>query len=176
MVEQPKLDRIEGLAFLGGKQAELFSTLRHVLLQPHPVIVKPVADASGFKVQLLAEEVHSSCTRVGLQGEGNIKCFLLLITEEDALLLGRSWAVHLIGVHVGGVSRGGSVRARVHTPFSLAQVVVLPLSLEGLQLLDVVGIVEPQLHPDERLAALDAEHVPRLWLREQFAHGALRQS
>lgn len=51
-----------------------------------------------------------------------------------------------------------------------------PLRLDGLQLLDVAGVVEPQLHADERFAALDAQHVPRLRLRQQFAHGALRQT
>ena len=44
------------------------------------------------------------------------------------------------------------------------------------QLVHVVGVVEPQLHADEGLAALQAELVPGLGPGEEVRHGALRQA
>ena len=147
-----------------------------MLLEPHPVIVEPVADAPRLKVQLLTEEIHGCGAGVRLQGEGDVQRFLLLVTKENPLLFGGSGAVDLVGVHVGGVGRGGPVRARVHASFSLRQVIVFSLVLQGLQFLNVVRVVQPELHPDEGFTALDAEHVPRLRLGQELADGSLRQA
>ena len=35
-------------------------------------------------------------------------------------------------------------------------------------------VVQEELHPDERLAALLCQHVPRLWSGQQVRHRALR--
>lgn len=50
------------------------------------------------------------------------------------------------------------------------------LILDDLQLLHIVRIIEPELHTDERLPALDAQHVPRFRLGEELTDGALRQT
>lgn len=47
------------------------------------------------------------------------------------------------------------------------------LILQGLQTVDVVGVVEPELHSDEGFTALDAQHVPGFGFGEKFADGAL---
>lgn len=48
--------------------------------------------------------------------------------------------------------------------------------LHGPQLVDVVGVVEPQLHADEGLAALQAQLVPGFGSGQQVGNGALRQA
>lgn len=50
------------------------------------------------------------------------------------------------------------------------------LVLEHLQPFDVVGVAEPELHPDERFSALDAEHVPRFRLRQELRDRTLRET
>ena len=42
------------------------------------------------------------------------------------------------------------------------------ITLHVEKFINVVGIVEPELHPDERFPALDGEHVPWLGLGEKF--------
>ena len=103
--EKSELDRIECLRFLSGKQVQRIRAGGHVLLEPHPVIVEPVADAPRLQVQLLTQEVHGCGAWVRLQCEGDVQRFLLLVTKEDALLFGGSGAVDRVGVHVRGVGR-----------------------------------------------------------------------
>ena len=73
---------------------------------------------------------------------------------------------------------------------SLARLPVFTLGVQ--QLLNVGGVVQPQLHPvqtviksghtkvyclpDERFPALDTEHVPGLGFAQQLRHGALAES
>jgi hypothetical protein len=45
-----------------------------------------------------------------------------------------------------------------------------------LQFFDVVRVVEPELHSDKGFPALDAEHVPRLGLGQEFADRSLRET
>lgn len=47
------------------------------------------------------------------------------------------------------------------------------LVFERLEAVDVVCVVQPQLHSDERLTAFDAEHVPGFGFGQEFADGAL---
>lgn len=41
------------------------------------------------------------------------------------------------------------------------------------QLLHIVGVIEPQLHTDEGLPALEAEFVPGFWAGQEVGDGAL---
>ena len=50
------------------------------------------------------------------------------------------------------------------------------LVLVPAQSVDVVRVVEPEVHLDERFASLQRQHVPGLGLGEQLADAALRQA
>ncbi len=45
--------------------------------------------------------------------------------------------------------------------------------LHSVELLDVLGVLEPQMHPNEVLLSLQTEFSPGFGVRQQFRHRAL---
>ena len=141
-----------------------------------PVVVEPVRDALHLQAQLGGEVLHGGGAGVGVQEEGDVERLPLLLGDVGPGLLGG----HAGGVRgrvtevVQRVERRAPVRTAVQPVPSLAGLSVLALGIE--QLLYVGRVVQPELHPDEGLPPLDAEHVPRLWLRQKLGDGALRQT
>ena len=93
-----------------------------------------------------------------------------------------SFVAGIVTAHHGRVCVAGSVgigcgiagreSAGVAAPFA-----GLPsFRLQALDVLDIARIAQPELHADERFTALDAEHVPRFRLGQQFRNGSLRQA
>jgi hypothetical protein len=177
--QQPELDGVEGAlaARLVARRHVRGHPVGHLLLQPHAVVVEPVGDGAARQAQLGRQELDGGHVGVGVERERQPQRLLLLLREEHALLLGGAGARRVGMVELGRVVRGGVgavvVRSGAGRPPPLVR---LPaLVLQRLQAVDVVRVVQPQLHPDEGLPALDAQHVPRLRLRQKLAHRALGQ-
>ena len=140
------------------------------------MVVEPVGDALHLQTQLGGEVLHGGGAGVGVQEEGDVERLPLLLGDGGPGLLGghRGSVRGRVAVVVQRVQGRAPVRAAVQAVSSLAGLSVLALSVQ--QLLNVGRVVEPELHPDEGLPALDTEHVPGLGLAEQLRHRALAQS
>uniref|UniRef100_A0A8W7PLE1 Uncharacterized protein n=1 Tax=Anopheles coluzzii TaxID=1518534 RepID=A0A8W7PLE1_ANOCL len=185
--QDAELYRIEGCSGLVFARRDRFRGLpvRDLLLQAHPVVVEPVGDGAGGQAELAGQEFDCLHVGVRVEGERESQRFLLLFGEQYALLLvgwsrlrpdrpraGRVGVIELGRVVARGVAAIVlSSRAGRSTPLAG----FAPLVLQYLQSLDVVGVAQPQLHANERLAALDAQHVPGLRFGQQLGNGPLRQ-
>ena len=76
------------------------------------------------------------------------------------------------GRQVRHLARGHRLPAVCSLP---QQLVRHDLVLARDQLVDRRVVVQEELHPDERLAALLCQHVPGLWAGQQVGHRALRR-
>ena len=132
--------------------------------------MEPVGDALRLQAQLGGEVLHGGGAGVRVQEEGDVESLSLVLGDGGAGLLGGGAAGvgGGVAVVVHHVKRGAPVRAAVQAVPPLVGLPVLVLGRQ--QLLDVVGVAQPELHPDEGLPPLDAEHVPGLGLAEQLRH------
>ena len=117
--------------------------------QSLPVVMEPVGDALHLQPQLWGEVLDSGGTGVGVQEEGDVESLPLVFGDGGAGLLvsGAASLRGRVAVIVHHVQGGAAVRAAVQAVSPLARLPVLTLGAQ--QLLDVVWVIQPELHPVE---------------------------
>jgi len=131
----------------------LAATGRALVSNPHSMIVKPIYDRPRLQVELSGQRLHLIHSRIRVVLERPHQLVLLLLAEDEPPL----WLL-MIALH-----------------FRIAPLQQVLLLLPLIQLLQPRQVVQPHVHSQIRLTAFNTQRIPRLRLRQQLAHCALRQ-